>query len=258
MAKKSGIFIYKPEGKAQEYSSWACNLYNGCSNECEYCYNRHGQANKLLGKKVPTIKRHMSEDEAVIQFRRELLKWREDIIADGSLHFNFVSDPCLPETYRLNLRCIKIALENCVPVQILTKMSGWITSDEWRELIVSRFLDERRNLIKFGFTLTGCDDLEPGADFNKNRINAMRVLKNFGYKTWASIEPIISIPKSLEMILDTIEFCDEYKIGINSLKKDYTPEQVKELKETVDDLTATNGNVVMWKESVINYIKKVK
>lgn len=30
--------IYKPAGKAQEYSLWAANFYLGCSNNCSYCY----------------------------------------------------------------------------------------------------------------------------------------------------------------------------------------------------------------------------
>lgn len=47
--KKSGITIYQPNGAAAEYSKWACNLYNGCTNRCEYCYNRHGLAHNCLG-----------------------------------------------------------------------------------------------------------------------------------------------------------------------------------------------------------------
>ncbi|KAA6320448.1 hypothetical protein EZS27_029784 [termite gut metagenome] len=34
----NGKAIYNPSGKAGEYSYWACNFYNGCSNGCTYCY----------------------------------------------------------------------------------------------------------------------------------------------------------------------------------------------------------------------------
>ena len=30
--------IYKPKGKALEYSKLAANLYKGCSHGCKYCY----------------------------------------------------------------------------------------------------------------------------------------------------------------------------------------------------------------------------
>lgn len=34
------------------------------------------------------------------------------IIENGPLHFNFVSDPCLPETIELNWKCIEYALSH--------------------------------------------------------------------------------------------------------------------------------------------------
>ena len=30
--------IYKPKGKANEYSEWAMNHYKGCSHGCKYCF----------------------------------------------------------------------------------------------------------------------------------------------------------------------------------------------------------------------------
>lgn len=34
--------IYQPKGAAKEYGAWACNLYNGCSHHCDYCYCKRG------------------------------------------------------------------------------------------------------------------------------------------------------------------------------------------------------------------------
>lgn len=30
--------IYEPSGRAKEYAGLALNIYNGCSNACEYCF----------------------------------------------------------------------------------------------------------------------------------------------------------------------------------------------------------------------------
>ena len=30
--------VYKPRGRAREYSELACNLYRGCTHGCRYCY----------------------------------------------------------------------------------------------------------------------------------------------------------------------------------------------------------------------------
>jgi len=51
-----GRLIYQPKGKAREYSPWACNLFNGCTNNCSYCYNKNGVGSKLLGKEDVTLK----------------------------------------------------------------------------------------------------------------------------------------------------------------------------------------------------------
>jgi hypothetical protein len=47
----------------------------------------------------------------------------------------------------------------------------------------------------------------------------MRKLHEAGFKTWASIEPIIDIEASDDMIFLSHEFCDLYKIGLTSGKQ---------------------------------------
>lgn len=253
---KSGITIYQSSGKAAEYSRWACNLYNGCSNQCDYCYNRRGIPSKLLGKSEVTTKRGLPEDELFEIFKSELDRWRELIIKDGGIHFNFVSDPCLTETYILNLRCIKYAIEQCVPVQMLTKMHDFIWRREWRALFSSKFFDERRSLIKFGFTLTGMDEMEPGASNTMERLYTMRRLHDRGYQTWASIEPVIEISKSYALIKDAWDICDEFRIGLLSGKKEYSKQEVKDFVEIVFLLNIGNKKTIVFKESVLNFIRE--
>ena len=98
---------------------------------------------------------------------------------------------------------------------------------------------------------SGCDDLEPGAGTNDERVKAMSFLHGIGVKTWASIEPIIDPQNSLDMIAKTIGCCDHFKIGILSGQKNYTPDQIRNFKAAVDVL---NLKSVYWKESLLEYI----
>jgi DNA repair photolyase len=75
-----------------------------------------------------------------------------------------------------------------------------------------------RSQIAIGFTLTGYDELEPNASTNAERIEAMAKLHHAGFKTFASIEPIIDFKSSQNMILISSPFCDLYKIGLESGK----------------------------------------
>ena len=248
LKKYHGLVIYQPSGKAAEYCPWAANFYNGCSHNCEYCYNNHGITSGVLGGETVRLKKSLVNEELAEQvFLKELLQVRDAIIADGGLHFNFVSDPCLPETIDLNWCCIGHALSYGVPVQVLTKRADWLDL-----LAVQRALAHKQ-LIRVGFSLTGCDEAEPHASPNQERIQAMRIVHNAGIATWASIEPIIDPQKSLMMIQQSTDCCDEFKIGVLSGKKSYTPEQIRQF---VNEVNALNPRSVYWKKSLIDYINK--
>lgn len=85
---------------------------------------------------------------------------------------------------------------------------------------------KNRSLIAFGFTLTGFDDKEPGASLNDDRKEAMREMHELGFRTFASIEPVITPAMSRCMIESTRDFCDLYKVGLISGKgKDFYNEK---------------------------------
>jgi DNA repair photolyase len=245
-----GLVIYQPSGKAAEYSRWAANFYNGCSNGCHYCYDNQGITSRVLGGLKVRLKKSLVDVKTAEQiFLAELAKWRDAIIKDGGLHFNFVSDPCLPETIDLNWTCIDYAISQGVPCQVLTKRADWLELDHPS---VQNALGHPE-LLRVGFSLTGCDDQEPGSSPNLKRIQAMRKLHNAGIATWASIEPILEPLKSLAMIQLSIDCCDHYKIGILSGKKTYGP---REIREFVNEVNALNPRSVYWKKSLIDYINK--
>ncbi|WP_308244200.1 hypothetical protein [uncultured Prevotella sp.] len=204
---------------------------------------------KTLGGNTVRLKKQLvDEDTAYEVFCKELARYRSEIISSGSpLHFSFVSDPCLSETIELNWKCIDYAIGQGVPVQVLTKRADWLNHSAVQNALC------HKDLIKVGFSLTGCDTLEPGASPNAERIIAMQLLHDAGVRTWASIEPIIDPQRSLDMIVQTTNICDEYKIGILSGKKNYSPQQIVDFIAGVSSL---NLHLVYWKNSLIEYIKK--
>jgi hypothetical protein len=141
----------------------------------------------------------------------------------------------LRETIELTTIAVDICERNFVPIKILTKCVGWVGSKEYglrthpmngNGAWIGFPFNKSRSRISFGFTLTGHDSLEPNASTNAERIEAMRKLHEAGFKTWASIEPVIDFESSLQMIAATQGFCDLYKIGLMSGKK-YDPTEIR-------------------------------
>ena len=216
----NGKALYQPKGKAGEYAKWACNFYNGCSNGCEYCYCKQGVLAHVMGGSQPTLKKcFKDEKDALNTFIDEVASLdaqQQESIERYGILFTFTSDPCLSETYALNLMAIQ-RLTQIYPALILTKCTEWIDTTMGQQVIEHNTM--RKHNLAVGFTLTGHDELEPNAATNAERIAAMKRLHDMGITTWASIEPIIDLESSMEMIRQTCEFCDHYKIGILKGKK---------------------------------------
>jgi DNA repair photolyase len=101
------------------------------------------------------------------------------------------------------------------PVNILTKSS-----------LVSRDFDlisqDTRNAV--GMTLTFIDPVrslewEPGASLPEERFQTLQRAHALGIQTWASIEPVIDPDQSLEIIRQTFQYIDHYKVGTLNYNK---------------------------------------
>ena len=205
----NGKAIYQPQGAAEEYAKYACNFHKGCSNSCSYCFNKRWNWGD-----VPKLKACFKDEKHALEvFEKELRAILPELQKHGLL-FSFTTDPLLAECSDLTWEATMKALENDVPVKILTKIVGI-----WVYQIIENMHPSWKSLIAFGFTLTGFDSIEPNASPNAERIKAMRKLHEAGFKTWASIEPVIDIESSSQMIRATKDFCDLYKIGLQSGKK---------------------------------------
>ena len=108
---------------------------------------------------------------------------------------------------------------------------------------------------------------KPGIPPAAERIEAMRKLHKMGFKTFASIEPIVTLFESEMMIQMTLDCCDLYKIGLMSGKRPYSRDEVTLFCSRVDAMIAKRNSFVplpsdkpynkpkvYWKDSVLEYI----
>jgi DNA repair photolyase len=204
----------------------------------------------LLWTNAPQLKKCFKDTEDAFRiFSSELERNLTELRKDG-LFFTFSSDPMLPEARPLTLRCVDWALDKGVPVQILTKRAEFAHDIRWAQLEA-----EKRKKIAFGFTLTGCDDLEPGASSNQERMEAMRTLHDWGYRTFASIEPVVNPKASMECIRQTADSCDLFKVGLMSGKKDYVYKDIALMLNEIKDFQTRHACRFYLKDSFVNFLK---
>ena len=255
--KIKGKAIYATKGAAREYGRIGCNFYKGCPHECEYCYLKRGAPSKNLGGNVAELKKcFKDEDDALEKFRKDVERYK-DVLRKTGVFFSFTTDPLIEETRTLTVRALRVLMEHDIPAQVLTKDTSWIF-DEYTKTFFFGILPESGKDIRLGFTLTGRDDMEPKASGNADRINAMRVLHASGFKTWASIEPVIDWPSANMMVGCSLGCCDHYKIGLRSgVKKDYY--DLVGSGMYLDDLTkmiTDAGKTVYLKESARKLLRR--
>lgn len=251
----NGKALYTPKGAAREYAAVGCNFYNGCPHDCLYCYLKRGVLSKTLGKTEVSLKKCFAdENDALFVFKHECEKHIDHLRKTG-VFFSFSTDPMLRETHMLTLKAAKFALQCGIPVKILTKCANVPLS---ANIILNDIEKEKRLLLAIGFTLTGRDDMEPYADSNAERIDSMKRVKELGFRTFASIEPIIDFNSSFRMIEQSAKFCDLFKIGLRSgVKNDYyNADECAFFIGRVTGLCEKEGFKVYWKKSIHDYVQK--
>lgn len=207
--------IYQPKGKAGEYAEWACNLFVGCSNNCSYCYCKRGVLAHAMGGPVATLKKCFKNPEHALEVFKKELEANLPELQKSSLFFTFTSDPMIGETAFLHWACITEAVKRGVRCQVLTKNAQFPLDPKMGELFQA-VGDKARDMVAWGFTLTGCDELEPGASPNVERISAMRQLHLAGFRTFASLEPVVDPAKTRKMAALSADCCDLFKVGLQS------------------------------------------
>lgn len=250
----NGKAIYTPKGAALEYGRTGCNFYTGCPHECEYCYLKRGITGKALGGTEVRLKKCFKDEKHALQvFCKEVMQHR-DLLKRTGVFFSFTTDPMIPDTIELTMQALLFLQDMGIPSYILTKNADFIDYELFHTYMTGLNV---RDLLHFGFTLTGRDDMEPKASLNADRIATMKRLKlHFGCHTWASIEPVIDWKSAERVVLASIPYCDHYKIGLRSgVKKDYYDhaETFERVSFLVEVITRAYRDVYL-KQSVRTFI----
>ena len=254
----NGKVIYTPKGAALEYGRVGANFYTGCPHNCEYCYLKRGIIGKALGGTEVNLKKTLKDpDTAFAIFEREVARHIDECRKHG-IFFSFTCDPLIMETRCLTLRAIYHCVENGIPVWLLTKDATFSYDPDWMSAVCEEFTPEQKAMTHFGFTLTGRDDMEPGASTNDGRILAMSRVKQAGFKTWASIEPVIDWDSADKVVIGSLDYCDHYKIGLRSgVKRDYyNPQESTERIFRLVYTITSNDRTVYLKESVRRMLRE--
>ena len=260
--------LSRPKGNAEEYGKWSVNPYIGCSHSCLYCYLKKGPSGAYLGQDKPVLKKGVvNEEHAYHLAMAEIIEHRDEIIRDGGLFMTFTSDPCMIETYELFADINFGAYDHDIPVTILTKCAYDIPKKcegiPQRPCFSPFCINSK--MLAIGWTLTGHDELEPNAAPNSERLRYMKMASDKGMMTWASIEPVIDFPSSLDMIYQALNAgCQHFKIGLLTnntrvVRKDFQIGEyqfkaydVRDCLHFVEDvMRMTSGKAtVYWKQSV--------
>lgn len=198
------MIIYKPTGKAREYSPLAFNPYTGCSNGCAYCYMPG-----ILRKSREEFKQVEVKENVLKRFERACFKLHGEseqvLMSFGTDIYNE-----LEKETRITRKCLQIAFDYSIPISILTKNALVLRDIDIFKLFGSS--------IQVGMTLTFSEiedslKFESGTAMPEMRLEVFRMLKDNNIRTWASFEPVIYPEQSLIMMSKSLPFVDLYKIG---------------------------------------------
>ena len=201
---KSCKHIYAPAGKALEYSDLATNPYNGCGNQCVYCY-----VPNILRMKRPDFDSSALPRVGYIDAITRDAKKYKAIGCNKQVMFSFTTDPYHPFDTQLTRDAMVTLIDNGLSFCALTKGGARALRD------IDLY---RPNMDCFASTLTSFDDsfsvkYERGAAVASERIATLKKFSESGVFTWVSIEPTLSVIEAKKIITETNGFVNHYKIG---------------------------------------------
>ena len=240
--------IYKPEGRAGEYSPWAANPYRGCGHQCVYCY-----VPKIHFLKLTRPEFDMG---AVLKPR-----WFEGLLKDARKYqkagmteqvmLSFTSDPYHLDDTSPTRQTLEILRDHGMGFCTLSKGGTRALRD------LDLFRPDRD---AYAATLTSLDDefslkWERKAALPADRIATLKAFHAAGIFTWVSLEPTLNIESSLAVVRATHEFVDLFKVGkANYLKGKIADIDWNEYTLRIIELMAKLGQAHYIKKDLQGYL----
>lgn len=249
--------IYRPTGRAGEYSEWATNIYRGCTHGCRYCYS----------PQVVRMKREEFHAAANLRmgYLDALKKSATSLAARGSVGASRVMLCFTCDPYPAGID----PLATRVAIDILHKhgMGVTILSKGGRRSVVDFDLLTARDA--YATTLTCRGDLaeiwEPNAAPTSERIAALAHAKGLGLETWVSFEPVIYPAQTLTLMRLAAPLIDHCKIGPLNYKNRLPPElqalipadiDWKEFARKAQELCKERGIEVYLKQDLLDLLRR--
>ncbi len=209
MTDKLPQAIYEPKGRAAEYAELACNIYDGCTHGCLYCY----VPRVLRRRRCEFVRWHAQPRTGILEALERDAKRMAERGDKRRVLFSFTSDPYqwAAQTHGTTRRALQILGEYGIPASVLTKAGPRATSD---------CALMREYGTWFGSTLTftprrwhDSDVWEPHAYRPSGRQWAIKEAKRYGLFAWVSLEPVLDPADALAWIDRLGDTVDLWRVG---------------------------------------------
>ena len=220
--------IYEPKNAAKEYADLALNMYIGCQHGCIYCY----APRSTFKKKEEFINNAKIKDNIIERLEKNLKLLSKKKVKKLPVLMSFSCDPYQPieKAEKVTRVAIQMLNEHKFPVRILTK-GGKLAQRDFDLLV-------KNKRKEFGVSLTLTNkkqqiEWEPRAATYKQRVANLKKAKKLGIKTWVSLEPILDLEQTLNIIDSTHDFVDRYGVSKLNYNKHQRTIDWKEAKEKI-------------------------
>ena len=197
--------VYKPKGRALEYSPLACNHYIGCEHGCKYCY----APGCMRTTKEKWYSQTYVRKNALESFEKDAKGLRG---SSKRILFSFLSDPYQPieKKEHITHQCLEIVAKYNLQSSILTKGDS--------ELIEADFELYHKAHTQLGITICFANDdarkaWEPNASSIQDRFNTIKKAYKQGIYTCVSLEPVIDPNEALIVMKELHPYVRFWKIG---------------------------------------------
>ena len=197
-------YVYAPKGQAGEYSELASNPYRGCGHKCAYCY----VPEVLFMPRAEFDAGAVPRPSYLASLGRDAVKYQE-LGSRAQVMFSFTTDPYHPGDNSMTREAIMLLQDHGLGICTLTKGGKRALRD------IDLFRPDRD---AFASTLTSIDPQfslkwERGASLPAERMEVLQAFHKRGIFTWVSLEPTLDCDASLELIRQTHEYVDLFKVG---------------------------------------------